>query len=1382
MMNKIRLLFIVFLVVLFSESAFSQTETNVAELKKIAQEEEQKFKENRKIAEEYALLHGLPIRYETAEYTIEIMSINEFGIPVYYLTNNLNAAKTTRANKLWSGGGLGLSYSGSGYTKLGEWDGGGVLLTHQEFGSRVSQIDTPSATHYHATHVAGTMIASGADGNAKGMAYAANLKAYDWNNDASEMATAAAAGMELSNHSYGLITGWYYSSGPPATWYWYGNTLISSTEDYNFGFYNSDAQTWDNIAYNAPYYLIVKSAGNDRGDGPTPGTSHKVWNGSAWVNSTATRDYDGGSTGYDCIADKGVAKNLLTIGAVNQVVNYQHQGDLIMSSFSGWGPVDDGRIKPDIVAKGVNVYSTDNTGTTNYLLLNGTSMASPNATGTLVLLQEHYQNTHSSAVMRSATLKGLVIHTADEAGDYTGPDYKFGWGLLNAEAAADLISIDASYQNVIDEQTLSNSATYSRTVTASGSGPLKVTICWTDPAGTPVSANIDPSDPMLVNDLDLRITYSSSTYYPWKLDRTDPAAAATNNGENNVDNVEQVYIENPVAGNNYTIVVDHDGTLSSPQAFSVIISGIDDFSTTPSSCSVSLINPTNTATGVSPSITIEWERVLDAASYDLYFGTNGGGTSTPTNIVNGTTQYSNTYKTSLASNTTYYIQVVPRNSNGLKSGGCSSIWSFTTATFTTYSSFPHIQNFDAFTSISSGWENESDDDFDWYVNTGSTPSGNTGPSEDHTSGSGKYLYSEASATIDYDIRAHLVSPVFNWSSLTQPVLEFWYHMYGVNLTSLPSKLSVDIYSGGEWHYNVWSKSGQQSSSGTDWQVASIDLNDFKDGSVQRIRFKVYSLNWSSDFAIDDVTISDGITNTWIGTTNDWNTASNWTKTYVPASYIDATIPTSPSGGNFPVITSAASCYNLTINSSAKVNISPAYSLTVNGTLTNSAGNSGLVINSDASGTASLIHNTNNVSGTVERYMSGGSLGSKSGINHYVSSPISSPTWSVLYDVTLGGFNVYTFSSGSFSRVLSGNLINGKGYLVAYNGNKTVNYSGTLNNGTFSSVPISSTADDWNLLGNPYPSAIDADAFILENVTSNSRLKGSLYFWVQSTSFNAGDYATYNSMGGTAATNGGSAPSGSIALGQAFFIQSNGGSSSATFTNSMRNTNNPDFFIPEPDKQLIRLSLEDSEENYNEILLGFTWDASQGEDVLYDAVKLIGNPDLAFYSLINGVEGGFSIQGLPLIGNETKVNLGLIATYGQSLKISVNELQNLDNYKIYLIDKMHNSKTELTASTTYSFNFAEKVNDERFELHFIKNSLGLDKTPLPSRIVYSNADEINLNLDNRGTILVLDMLGKTLASHNVEAGTSVIQLPDFKGAVLVKIITEGQISVHKLIIY
>jgi len=253
-----------------------------------------------------------------------------------------------------------------------------------------------------------------------------------------------------------------------------------------------------------------------------------------------------------------------------------------MSSFSSWGPTDDGRIKPDLVADGVNVTSSIATGNSDYESESGTSMATPNTTGSLLLLQEYYSQLKSGSFMRSATLKGLAIHTAEEAGDAAGPDYRFGWGLLNVEKGAAVIKAAIISKNadtskhLLYENTLANGGTFSKTVVASGKGQLSATICWTDVSGavTPTAKALNDTTIKLVNDLDIRITKGTSTYMPWILNPNNPSAAATK-GDNIRDNVERVDIDSVVPGQTYTITVSHKGTLSGgSQAYSLLVSGV----------------------------------------------------------------------------------------------------------------------------------------------------------------------------------------------------------------------------------------------------------------------------------------------------------------------------------------------------------------------------------------------------------------------------------------------------------------------------------------------------------------------------------------------------------------------------------------------------------------------------------------------------------------------------------------------------------------------------------------------------------------------------------------------------------------------------------------
>jgi len=502
---------------------------------------------------------------------MQLMFIDERGLPAFYTVTNLNAARTISTDDVWPGGSIGLSLIGSGTSlgRLGIWDGGGVLTSHQEFGGRVANMDNPDGTHYHATHVAGTMVAGGVKSQAKGMSYQGTLAAYDWDYDESEMGTAAAAGMNVSNHSYGYVVGWRYNND----WYWYGDIGISTTEDYSFGYYDDYVRYWDEISYYAPYYLIVKSAGNDRTDsGPGAGGGHYVWDG-GWVWSTDTRDEDCAPNGYDCIGWRGNAKNILTVGAVGDIMGgYSAPGDVNMASFSSWGPTDDGRIKPDLVANGISLYSCMNADDTDYGLLSGTSMSTPNASGSINLLVRHYETTHDNQTPLASTMKAVVIHTADEAGPYTGPDYMFGWGLMNTASAAQQISDDAATPGMIVEVPLTDAVSHEYLLESDGASPLRVTLVWTDPPGNPPAPSLDPTDLMLVNDLDIRLEHiaSATIYQPYVLDPANPAGAATT-GDNFRDNVEQIHVSSPTAGI-YRITISHKGTLSATQYYSIVMS------------------------------------------------------------------------------------------------------------------------------------------------------------------------------------------------------------------------------------------------------------------------------------------------------------------------------------------------------------------------------------------------------------------------------------------------------------------------------------------------------------------------------------------------------------------------------------------------------------------------------------------------------------------------------------------------------------------------------------------------------------------------------------------------------------------------------------------
>jgi hypothetical protein len=727
---------------------------------------------------------GLPIRYESDGRTVELMFF-ENGMPVYNTTFNAGGAAFINSDKVYPGGIAGLNLSGSGQT-LGIWDGGRTRVEHQEFGGRATQMDGAPTNNYHATHVAGTMIASGVIPGAKGMSYAASLNAYDWDFDDSEMALAAALGLRVSQHSYGFITGWRQSGGD---WYWYGDAGISTTEDYGFGFYSSETRGWDEIAHNAPNYLIVKSAGNDRGEGPAPGSFHYYWNGSSWTGSNAIRQLDGGTSGYHCIPYRGNAKNILTVGAVT--------GSGVMSSFSGWGPTDDGRVKPDIVAKGVAVYSTFETSNFDYGSLNGTSMSGPMVSGSVGLLLHHQQNLHPGNVLLSSTMKALIIHSAGNLSGTAGPDYRFGWGLMNTQQAALIMSENSTAGGIhIHELTLVNGNTITIPVKAIGGEPLRATLVWNDVPGNPPPASLNPTTAMLVNDLDLRIQDANSiNTFPYRLNPANPSAAATT-GDNFRDNVEMVHIASPGAGQLYSVKITHKGNLSGGnQQISLIITGNESVS--------GVSNPQSlTAAAISDSqINLTWTKNIDNNNVMLAWSANGTFGVPVNNTVysagqtipgGGTVLYrgSNTsfMHTGLSSNTLYHYKAFSYNGSNVYSPGRTTNESTDCGTV---SMLPFSENFNAATSLPSCWLIDDHVGNGQVWQFGTHPSGLTG-----TTGNYAFLNSDAygsSGTQNTD----LITPAMNLSNYTNVALAFTHYFLQYQNYST-ARLYYSINDGASW--------------------------------------------------------------------------------------------------------------------------------------------------------------------------------------------------------------------------------------------------------------------------------------------------------------------------------------------------------------------------------------------------------------------------------------------------------------------------------------------------------------------------------------------------------------------------------------------------------
>ena len=372
--------------------------------------------------------------------------------------------------------------------------------------------------------------------------------------------------------------------------------LVSSTpaiavnNSYGFncytGNYGTSGNFNDDLIYNNPTFMIAYSAGNI-GD-----TDCGYGAGIGWGTTTG---------------DVKQAKNVLAVGALNT-------SDQLMS-FSSWGPAPDGRIKPDLCAVGPG----------------GTSYACPNVVGGFGQLYHAYF-TINGVLPNSGLIKGILQNTADDLGN-PGPDFKYGYGRINMRRAYETIA-----NNTIISDNVANSATDNHIINVpAGTKQVRIMLYWTDYEGT-VNSTV-----ALVNDLNLTVTDPNTTVHnPWVLDHTKNSANLNANAIQGVDalnNMEQVTIDNPTAGN-HTITVNGFSVPQGPQDYFIVYEFLED--------EVTLTYPIG-GEAMIPGETqrIYWDSYGNTTgTFDLSYSTDNG--ATWTSIITG-----------LSNDTRFYDWAVP---------------------------------------------------------------------------------------------------------------------------------------------------------------------------------------------------------------------------------------------------------------------------------------------------------------------------------------------------------------------------------------------------------------------------------------------------------------------------------------------------------------------------------------------------------------------------------------------------------------------------------------------------------------------------------------------------------------------------------------------------
>jgi hypothetical protein len=363
---------------------------------------------------------------------------------------------------------------------------------------------------------------------------------------------------------------------------------------------------------------------------------------------------------------------------------------------------------------------------------------------------------------------------------------------------------------------------------------------------------------------------------------------------------------------------------------------------------------------------------------------------------------------------------------------------------------------------------------------------------------------------------------------------------------------------------------------------------------------------------------------------------------------------------------------------------------------------------------------------------------------------------------------------------------GKGYAVAYNpGDDLKEFIGELNTGSLQFAATFTppwNQKGFNLVGNPYPSAIDADTFIGDNPI----LEGGLYFWDETLNYDGErwDYATYTLVGGTQAGGAGNAPDGIIAPMQGFMILADQ-SGDINFNNNMRVTDDAFFFKAQEEKSRIWLSVIGPEGDYNEILAGFHADGEMGVDKS-DAVKLKGNEKLAFYMILE--EKNYIIQGMPTFdpSESYTLPLGIDAGFAGEYVFSARKIEQFEpEVEIILEDRITGEMLDLRGTETYTALIPnEGTISDRFFLHIngstsvpvIGNQKLTKVYAVDNQIIISHTENSNI-LD----VEVINTLGQLVVQTPVNATETTITVPGRNLVYIVKIRTDEGVESHKLLI-
>lgn len=370
----------------------------------------------------------------------------------------------------------------------------------------------------------------------------------------------------------------------------------------------------------------------------------------------------------------------------------------------------------------------------------------------------------------------------------------------------------------------------------------------------------------------------------------------------------------------------------------------------------------------------------------------------------------------------------------------------------------------------------------------------------------------------------------------------------------------------------------------------------------------------------------------------------------------------------------------------------------------------------------------------------------------------------------------------FSPVSSGeDLVAGIGYFSAFTGD--IDFSGKPNAGTididitYTNHDVAGTSDEenyegFNLISNPYPAPITLSSFISENT---SEIEGTIYLWNDGGSDSDrrtdSDYILANSMGATGGSGGASDWDGSIRSFQGFLVKAKS-ASTISFTDVMKTTSDNDddsFYRVDENVQLLRIALSDNEVR-SECLIGANEESTSAYDELYDAFKPVPSGFFSIYSILENSTMG--IQAIPK-GYDQSLKLGLQIDHEGMYSLAIEE--NSFNQSIMLVDHYTNRVIDVT-NETYSFNSPSGKFDDRFELNFSQNTLGIEIEDFQLS-QNDNSLIINNNTTSIHPFKLITISGKTLYSGKLIPGKNELNVIE-NGILIFQMEENRPVKFHK----